>query len=77
FDEVHFGKYITEYMTRSFFFDIHPPLAKLLLALVAWMSGYKGDFDVDEVGSVYTEQIPFVAMRTTSALMGALGSLFW
>ena len=35
FDEVHFGKFVSGYIRGIYFFDIHPPLAKLLLALFA------------------------------------------
>ena len=43
FDEVHFGKFVTAYCcTGERFFDIHPPHAKLLVAGVAWVGGYRG-----------------------------------
>ncbi len=30
FDEHHFGRFVNRYFTGSYFFDIHPPLAKLV-----------------------------------------------
>ncbi|KAI7894443.1 Dolichyl-phosphate-mannose-protein mannosyltransferase-domain-containing protein [Mucor mucedo] len=72
FDEVHFGKYAAYYIRRSFFFDVHPPLAKLLIAFVAWISGFKGDFDFAEIGNVIPENVPYVQMRAFGALFGAL-----
>ncbi|KAK3753815.1 hypothetical protein QZH41_018466 [Actinostola sp. cb2023] len=33
FDEVHFGKFTNFFMQNKFFFDVHPPLGKLLFAL--------------------------------------------
>ena len=43
FDEVHFGGFVTAYLgDHGYFFDIHPPHAKLLIAGVAALGGYRG-----------------------------------
>ena len=50
FDETHFGTFINNYVKGEFFFDIHPPLAKLMLQKVAKINSYKGNFNfsIDE-----------------------------
>ncbi|KJE92962.1 hypothetical protein CAOG_003833 [Capsaspora owczarzaki ATCC 30864] len=92
FDEVHVGGFVSNYVKGSYFFDVHPPLAKLVFTLCAWYTGYDGTFDFSTIGRHYFEQPkrdvfiegvdsaflpeksqpPFIAMRTVSALAGAL-----
>ncbi len=38
-------------MKQTFFFDVHPPLGKMLLALTAYASGFDGNFNFDKIGS--------------------------
>lgn len=71
FDEVHFGGFATKYIKGQFFMDVHPPLAKMLIALVGWLAGFKGDFDFKDIGKDYIEPgVPYVAMRLLPALLG-------
>ena len=37
------GKYASLYLKRVFFFDSNPPLGKLLLAAVAFVTGFDGE----------------------------------
>jgi len=55
FDEVHFGAFAAQYIRREYYFDVHPPLAKLLNALAGWASGFDGDFGFEAIGDKYGE----------------------
>lgn len=72
FDELHYGKYISLYLKNTFFFDVHPPLGKQLVAAVAFLTGYDGKFKFDRIGSSYTENVPLLALRLVPALFGSL-----
>ncbi|KAH6496737.1 hypothetical protein HBI55_088550 [Parastagonospora nodorum] len=73
FDEVHFGKFASYYLQRTYFFDVHPPFGKLLFAFAGWLVGYKGDFLFENIGDSYiTNKVPYVAYRAMPASLGAL-----
>ncbi|EPQ25682.1 uncharacterized protein PFL1_06754 [Pseudozyma flocculosa PF-1] len=74
FDEVHFGGFASKYIKGRFFMDVHPPLAKLLITLAAWLGGFNGRFDFKDIGKEYLvgpdTPVPYVAMRAINALLG-------
>ncbi|KAF2750655.1 glycosyltransferase family 39 protein [Sporormia fimetaria CBS 119925] len=73
FDEVHFGKFASYYLQRTYFFDVHPPFGKLLFAFAGWLVGYDGSFLFDNIGDSYiTNKVPYVAYRAMPATLGAL-----
>lgn len=73
FDEVHFGKFASYYLQRTYFFDVHPPFAKLLFAFVGWLVGYDGHFLFDNIGDSYIQnKVPYVALRALPATLGSL-----
>ncbi|KAK8070450.1 Dolichyl-phosphate-mannose--protein mannosyltransferase 1 [Apiospora hydei] len=73
FDEVHFGGFASKYIKGRFFMDVHPPLAKMLIALFGWLAGFNGDFDFKDIGKDYLEPgVPYVAMRMFPAICGIL-----
>ncbi|GMM32374.1 dolichyl-phosphate-mannose-protein mannosyltransferase [Martiniozyma asiatica (nom. inval.)] len=76
FDEVHFGGFAKKYIKQAFFMDVHPPLAKLLFALVAYLGGFKGNFDFKSIGDVFPPDVPYVLMRQLAAFMGVGTVLF-
>ncbi|KAG0043775.1 hypothetical protein BGZ83_011051 [Gryganskiella cystojenkinii] len=72
FDEVHFGGFASKYIRGRFFMDVHPPLAKMLIALVGWVFGLDPSFDFKDIGLDYLgPKVPYVAMRLLCGLMGA------
>src|SRR3989344_8593629 len=71
FDEVHFGKFISSYCcTHERFFDIHPPIGKLLIAGGAYLSGYAGGFSFNTIGQEYTN-VPITGIRMVPVLAGS------
>jgi dolichyl-phosphate-mannose--protein O-mannosyl transferase len=47
-DEFHVGRFVNDYVRHAFFFDLHPPLCKLLYYFVAVIGfGYEGEIECD------------------------------
>ncbi|KAH9941500.1 O-mannosyltransferase [Amylocystis lapponica] len=73
FDEVHFGKFASYYILRQYYFDVHPPLAKMLFGLAGWFVGYDGHFMFENIGDSYLENhVPYVGLRALPAILGSL-----
>ena len=73
FDEVHFGGFATRYLLRQYYFDVHPPLGKMLIAGIAWLGGFNGDFEFAKIGDSYAAtHVPYLWMRSVMATLGSL-----
>ncbi|KAK7492364.1 hypothetical protein BaRGS_00016461 [Batillaria attramentaria] len=69
-DETHFGKMGSWYINRTFFFDVHPPLGKMLIGLAGYLTGYDGSFPFAKPGDEYGDT-NYVGMRIFCAVLGA------
>ncbi|MBD3238348.1 MAG: phospholipid carrier-dependent glycosyltransferase [Candidatus Moranbacteria bacterium] len=76
FDETHFGGFVNSYFIQKSYFDIHPPLGKLIIYLFTYLGGYGdfvkhfGDFKfahADDYGAT-----PYLIFRYGPALAGSL-----
>ncbi|CAB1429412.1 unnamed protein product [Pleuronectes platessa] len=74
-DETHFGKMGSYYINRTFFYDVHPPLGKMLIGLAGYMSGYDGTFPFIKPGDKY-EHHNYAGMRAFCAVLGSFLPIF-
>ncbi|KAJ2232564.1 Protein O-mannosyltransferase 2 [Coemansia sp. RSA 1722] len=68
-DEAHFGKFGAYYLNRTFYMDVHPPLAKMLVGLSELMAGHNGTFNF-KGGHTYPVYVNYVFMRIFNACFG-------
>ncbi|KAG0284985.1 hypothetical protein BGZ96_010707 [Linnemannia gamsii] len=71
-DETNVGQLVNGYTKGEFVLDAHPPLGKMILAGISSLSDYNGSFAFEDIGDQYLGWVPYVSMRATMALMGAL-----
>jgi dolichyl-phosphate-mannose-protein mannosyltransferase len=71
FDEVYFGKFALAYQTHQYYFDVHPPLAKLLIGASAYLGGEHPGQDFETIGKPYTEK-GYMYLRLLPILAGML-----
>ncbi len=71
FDEVHFGKFLSAYFTGDYYFDIHPPLGKLVFAGWGRLWGFEPGFSFANIGDAYPDRL-YLALRFLPTLAGSL-----
>ncbi len=71
FDEVHFGKFVSGYYTHEYYFDIHPPLGKLMIAGFGKLFDFKPEFSFANIGDKFPDS-KYLALRFLPSLAGAL-----
>ncbi|XP_035213092.1 protein O-mannosyl-transferase 2-like isoform X1 [Stegodyphus dumicola] len=68
-DETHFGKMGSWYINHTFFFDVHPPLGKMLIGLSGKLTGYNGTFAFNKPGDKYGDH-KYLGMRLFCVFLG-------
>ncbi|OWA53818.1 Protein O-mannosyl-transferase 2 [Hypsibius exemplaris] len=71
-DETHHGKMASWYFDRTFFFDVHPPLGRMSLALAGYLTGFDGKYQYNKAGDQIPEDAHTEGMRQYCALLGVL-----
>ncbi len=70
FDEVYYAKFANNYLTRTPFFDGHPPLSKYIIAIGMWIGSYV-PFGQDSVNSLTGSWRSTWSYRWLNALTGS------
>ena len=74
FDEVHFGKFVSAYYTHEYYFDIHPPGGKLIIAGFSKLFNFSPEYSFAQIGQSFPDN-KYLALRFLPVLAGALLSI--
>lgn len=75
FDEVYFGKFPSYYFSGEYYFDIHPPLGKLLIAGFIKIFKFNLNFNFEKIGDKYNDY-SYILLRFLPNFFGGLIPLF-
>ena len=51
FDELFYGRFASMYSKNTFYYDSHPPLGKMFIALMGYIGGFDGQANFDAIGT--------------------------
>lgn len=71
FDEVYFGNFSNFYIKNQFYYDIHPPLGKLIMFWFANLSEYDGSINFNYVPASGYPIPDYVQLRITPAVFSS------
>ncbi|OHS93146.1 Dolichyl-phosphate-mannose-protein mannosyltransferase [Tritrichomonas foetus] len=79
FDEVYFGNFTNSYIKHEYFVDIHPPLANMIMAYIAYLTQYPGNIDWGKgLSKSYSldSEINYVSLRLTVMIFSSFCAPF-
>ena len=71
FDEVYFPRFGLAYLKGEYFFDLHPPLGKLIFAATGWLAGLDPGFAFASIHQPFPDA-SYVALRVPPRMAGTL-----
>ncbi|KAJ2998527.1 Protein O-mannosyltransferase 2 [Globomyces sp. JEL0801] len=70
-DEAHFGKFAGHYIKGTFYFDVHPPLGKMINAFAGLLGGFNGHYEFPS-GEKYPDEVKYGVIRFFNGVFGAM-----
>jgi dolichyl-phosphate-mannose-protein mannosyltransferase len=56
-----------------YYFDVHPPLAKMMIAAIGYLLGFDGVYDFANIGDSYPDHsVPYIGLRALPAGLNVL-----
>lgn len=71
FDEYYFTAFVQHYFAGTYYFDIHPPFGKLLIAAFSYVFRFVPEYEFTRIGAAYPDN-GYILLRVLPNLFGAL-----